>query len=271
MVSIRPLVGLRALVATTLRVVALIAPQAAVRVATSRPARKLAGEGVFRARRLGRPMWLDLADNVQRTLLLAGTYEPELLAYIRGELRKGDVYIDIGGHIGIHAVVAGKRLQQLGGGQVYCFEPAADSVIKIRQATGGLPVEVVETAVGQTPGQTELRADTSFGSRDAATRSFFNDGEVIAVVSVVRFDDWATESRLQRMDLVKLDVEGAEHDALEGMAESITQLKPRSVIVELEPRRLEQAGRTIEEITDFMATLGYRRASQIGTNAVFCP
>jgi FkbM family methyltransferase len=217
------------------------------------------------ARRLGTRWSLNLADNVQRTLYLTGTYEPELLGLLRAELRSGDTYVDVGGHIGIHARVAA---QQVGRGDVYAFEPAPDSAAAIRRAVADLAnVTVVETALGGTTGTVDLRADPMFGGQDAATRSLLNDGEVVCSVPITTFDAWA--GALPRMDLVKIDVEGYEYHVLRGMRHSLARLRPRLIVMELEPRRLARAGHTAEELVAMLDASGYRATRRIGSNTVF--
>jgi FkbM family methyltransferase len=222
------------------------------------------------ARRMKTEMRLNLADNVQRTLYLTGTYEPSLLRWLRRELRRGDICVDVGGHIGIHSLVAGQRLRELGEGSVYVFEPAPDSAAALRKVTSDLPVSVVEAALGSVAGRMELRADPSFHNTDASTRSRFNEGEVICESPLLPFDTWADQAGVNRIDVVKIDVEGSEHDVLVGMTASIRGCRPRTIAVELQPRRLEQAGHTAEEVTALLAESGYAVAERLpGDNVVF--
>ena len=78
-------------------------------------------------RRHGLRLELDLRDNLQRTLYFTGTYEPGLLRALREELEPGDVYVDVGAHVGVHALSAARRIGELGGGRVIAFEPTPDS------------------------------------------------------------------------------------------------------------------------------------------------
>jgi hypothetical protein len=96
------------------------------------PERWSADAPLVRARRLGLDLHLDLRDNLQRTLFYTGTYEPGLLRFLHGELRVGDVAVDVGAHIGVHALTMARRLRRLGGGRVLAFEPARDSAAKLR-------------------------------------------------------------------------------------------------------------------------------------------
>src|SRR5690349_11942579 len=69
------------------------------------------------AGRLGLALALDLRDNLQRTVYFTGTYEPGLLRFLANELEPGDVVVDVGAHVGIHALTAAGRLRELGGGR----------------------------------------------------------------------------------------------------------------------------------------------------------
>src|SRR3954454_10270370 len=89
----------------------------------------------LRARRLGLDLELDLRDNLQRTLWFTGTYEPGLVRTLHDELEPGDVFVDVGAHVGVHALSAARRLRDLGGGgRVIAFEPTDDSSAAVRLA-----------------------------------------------------------------------------------------------------------------------------------------
>jgi len=188
-----------------------------------------------RARRRGLRLDLDLRDNLQRTLYFTGTYEPGLLALIEAELRPGDVMVDVGAHVGVHALTAARRLRDLGGGRVIAFEPTEDSSAAVRAAAGrnDLPVDVVRAALGEAVGTIELRGDPRYGAFDAGVRSQFGDGEVIATAPLLTFDGWAAGAGLDRLDVVKVDIEGAEILALRGMRETLRRLRPRVLAIEV--------------------------------------
>ena len=85
--------------------------------------------------RLGLRLELDLRDNLQRVLYATGTHEPALMRFLHDELRRGDVMVDVGAHIGVHALTAAARLRRLGGGTVVAFEPAHDTARSCRWPT----------------------------------------------------------------------------------------------------------------------------------------
>jgi FkbM family methyltransferase len=85
------------------------------------------------------------------------------MRFVRRELRRGDVFVDVGANIGLHSLYVARRLRRLGGGLVIAFEPAADCVARLRAAArrNGLAglVEIGEVALGNESGEVELRAD----------------------------------------------------------------------------------------------------------------
>jgi FkbM family methyltransferase len=186
------------------------------------PARWLTGP--VRARRLGLRLRLDLRDNLARTVYFTGTYEPELVRYLTG-LRPGEVFADVGAHIGIHSLVAARA-----GARVMAFEPAPDSAARLRAAAAenGLAVEVVQAALGREEGEVELFADPRYDVADAGVRSVAGVGERVAAARAITLDACG----LDRLDVLKLDVEGAEAAVLEGARDSLVRLRPRAVIVE---------------------------------------
>jgi len=214
---------------------------------------------LVRVRRLGLSLDLDLRDNLQRVLYYAGTYEPDVIRFIELELRRGDLFVDIGAHIGVHALSAARRLRELGGGQVIAFEPAHDSATKIRRAAARnhLDVTVVETALSDAPGTAELRTDPDYGLDDAGVRSQYGSGEVVQQISLKPFDAWADEVGLPRLDLVKIDVEGAEPRVFEGMRRSLARLRPRALVVELKATTLERAGTDGSALRQLLHDCGY--------------
>jgi FkbM family methyltransferase len=228
----------------------------------------------LRARRLGLHLDLDLRDNLQRTIYFVGTYERSLIAFLARELRHGDVFADVGAHVGLHALLAARRLHQLGSGTVVAFEPSADSAAALRRAAAAnrLALNVVESGLGRSDGRIELFADPGYGVADAGVRSQYGIGARVHVGPVMAFDGWARRSGLHRLDLAKIDVEGAEHEVLAGMTESLRRFRPRAVVVEVKARIMERAGVTEEAVRRLLADCRYYSTGQIlESNEVFRP
>lgn len=134
-------------------------------------------------------------------------------------------------------------------------------------------VTVVEQGMSDHEGTTELREDTErYLAADLAVRSFYGPGNVVAKVDVTTFDAWWTDKNpMSRVDVVKIDVEGAEYEALRGMAASLEQFKPRVIGIEIREYLLGQAGVSEVDLRNLLATHGYsyRDLSDLDGNYVF--
>ena len=232
-----------------------------------------ADDPLVSCRRMGLRVDLDLRDNLQRTLYFTGRYEPSLFRLFRRELRKGDVFVDVGAHIGLHSMSAARRLRRLGGGRVIAFEPTADSAAAIRRLAGahGVEVTVVHAALGAGEGEVEIRSDPDYDDADAGVRSQFAAGEVVARAPITTFDRWAAGEGLDRADIVKIDVEGAESAVLEGMQDSMARYRPRLVVAELKERIMQRARVEGDDVRRLLASAGYRAVGRLEENEVFRP
>jgi indole-3-glycerol phosphate synthase len=100
---------------------------------TRLPARWWTTSPRVRARRLGLRLELDLRDNLERTLYATGTYEPALLRFLHDELRPGDVALDVGAHIGVHALPAAARNRlDVEGAELTALRGMAGSLARLR-------------------------------------------------------------------------------------------------------------------------------------------
>jgi FkbM family methyltransferase len=214
--------------------------------------------GPVRARRLGLRLRLDLRDNLARTVYFTGTYEPELIRYLTTHLDPSCVFADVGAHMGIHALVAARA-----GARVVAFEPAPDSAARLREAAAAnsLSVEVVQAALGSEEGEVELFADPRYDVADAGVRSIAGTGERVATARETTLDACS----LDRLDVLKVDVEGAEAVVLEGARESLARLRPRAVIVESKGHGDAQRVRSV------LRDCGYEPSGQVfdGTNELW--
>src|SRR4051812_3706382 len=66
-------------------------------------------------------MTVDFAEILGFYLYLTGSYEPEILDFFRTHVRPGDVFLDVGGHFGLHALLASRLVGPTGA--VHTFEP----------------------------------------------------------------------------------------------------------------------------------------------------
>jgi FkbM family methyltransferase len=166
-------------------------------------------------------------------------YEPDVTAALERLTQPGFVCADLGAHVGYFTLL----LARLTGpeGRVFAFEAAADNAravrrnVKLNGVGSRVTVEtaaVVERSAGRVPlfpgragGSMEWTTDAGFAVRgDPASRA---PAEAMRVDSIA-LDDYLPPN--SRLDLVKMDIEGAEGRALRGMRRLLREARPVVVL-----------------------------------------
>jgi FkbM family methyltransferase len=218
-------------------------------------------DGELPVTRRGLRWKLDLRDNLQRELFYLGVYDAPLLREVGRRVRADDVILDIGSNIGAFAVPLARQLSATAGGRVYAIEPAAAAAARLAQAVVANRVQdrvfIDRLAFGNEPGDQVLRANPRFGAADLGTASLHGAGPAVDRVKVVRGDDWATARGVARVDIMKLDVEGAEVSVLQGLTGLMVECPPRVVAAEVITSHPARAGARSSEVVRMLRALGY--------------
>lgn len=176
----------------------------------------------------GLDVQVDVTDATGRLHWFHGEpYEPELVRAVRGSLGPGDVFVDVGANIGFFSVLA--ALMVGANGRVVAFEPHPGALHTFRTALDANRVshlvEVVNAAVGNTPGTTgrlfmseDSVLSTLDPSRSPARGQFGFERSIF--IPQVTLDEWFEErpELRRRIAAIKIDVEGTELDVLAGMS-----------------------------------------------------
>jgi len=158
-------------------------------------------------------------------------------------IKKGDTIIDVGANIGDHTIA---YIRAVGaGGRVIAFEPDPECFACCVLNCGTFADMYNAAALDKRARvglQTIANRGENFVRLDAA------DGEIVGFP----IDDL----RLDRVDLVKIDVEGAEMMVLRGASETILALHPL-IICELVEAQLNRFRTTIDEVKSWLGLMGY--------------
>ncbi len=185
-------------------------------------------------------------------------YEKENFTLINTAVNKDDVVIDIGAHIGLMAVVLGKRTGE--NGKVYSFEPTPRSFTVLKETIKLNKLEKVITpfnqAVAATSGSIEFNANKEDVSNSIVSYDY-NSGHQKITVNTISVDDFVKQQQLSRLDFIKIDAEGVELDVLKGAKATLQQFNPKMILA-LHPLAVAAKGDTMEEIYDTLTAWGYK-------------
>jgi FkbM family methyltransferase len=217
-------------------------------------------------------MKLDMRDMIQETILLTNLWDQDTTEFILQNLSSGKVFLDIGANVGYFVLLAAQRVGPEG--RVLCVEPnpsvASQLCQNVRQS-GLSNVTVVRAACSDTVGPRVLHLSGNSNSGKSSLSGENVDGVGCLRVDCVTTDQLVEDHGLSRVDLVKIDVEGAELDVLRGMANVLFCMQPK-LVLELEPSLLKGFAARVEDVVGFLERYGYRNiAVGKGANYVFVP
>lgn len=178
-----------------------------------------------------------------------GVTEPLTTQSLRDLIVPGDTVIDVGVYLGVHTVIAADAVGP--SGHVWSVEPDPLSIQSVRKTLrhNGLEdrVTLIEAAAGSFDSTSKLMRNRT----DLSQTSLVGSGRSLEV-KVLALDD-----HLPGADLVKIDVEGGEMAAIDGMQRILSEA--RILIVECAPEHLRRAGVTPDQLVDRVCSLGFSK------------
>lgn len=203
----------------------------------------------------------DTSDLIERYLYVFGTWEPSLSAFLRGQLRAGDVFVDVGANVGYFTLLASDVVTDAG--HVVSFEPMPPTVAKLRrnvEANRRTNVTVLPVVASDCDGEVELFSGPATNLGKSGTVPV-RDGASAGLVRRVVASDAIPRDLWSRIRAIKVDVEGDELHVLRGLRPVLSELGPGScVVAEVAPERLHERGGASNEIFELMVDAGFDAA-----------
>ncbi len=198
---------------------------------------------------------LDLDDEDQRQIYWAGldAGDRKIIRLVRELLPSDGVFVDVGANIGIHTLAAAHHLRA-GSGRVLAFEPHPENyrtLLHNLEQNGLANVRAESVGLSDAEQTLEVR-----GAPRAGNWSLASAGDLTFRVRLLRLDDYLEAHLVERLDVMKLDVEGSEVRALRGAAAALRRFRP-VIVFEANPHWLGRMGTSIAELFDTVWGLGY--------------
>lgn len=190
----------------------------------------------------------DQGDSSVFTMLSRdGVYEPWIAKLFQSIILEDFFCFDIGANIGVLSVEMSQLATK---GQVFSFEPFTKSFtylchnIKQNNISN---VKIYNIALANFNGTSNIKSTDNF---DGEAQLIFTQDLSTSInkidlpdasnniTNVYKLDDWVKKNNVDRIDLLKVDIEGAEILFLEGASEVISRYKP-DLVIELNPNALK--------------------------------
>lgn len=209
----------------------------------------------------GHDLTLDFRDSLA---LARGFYEPEEEAWYRQHVHAGHVVVEVGANIGYFTVMLARAVGETGRVISYEPDPTLNGILRENVARNGYAmVEVRQSAVADQRGVLNFyRSRKSQGDNRLFTHG--RDGGVLNVDAVTLDEDLAELG--VRVDLLKMDIQGAEPLALRGYEQTLESCPPRRMLIEFWPHGLAGMGEDPRAFVAQIFDAGYEIQLQDGSD-----
>ena len=206
--------------------------------------------------------YCEMKDHVTSRIFWRGHYSWDQIKLLKGLLRPEMVFMDIGANCGEFTVLAAKYLTQ---GQVIAFEPLPRHIARMRrniELNGFKNVTVVEQGLSDHNGTAPMYLEimgAAENENDVFDTMFPHgpDRKQVGTINLTTLDAYLAAHPVKRLDIVKIDIDGAEMLALSGARETLEKFKPL-VFIELCTTTSAAAGYEADDIVTFLLNMNYK-------------
>jgi FkbM family methyltransferase len=199
----------------------------------------------------GDALWVDLRSSIGRGVFATGAFDEAVYRAAAAPLSKGDVVIDVGANIGYYALRFARAVGP--DGRVHAFEVDERALRCLRRTlrhNAVAQLHLHELAVASSPGVLYLSETRESGHTRAYAQG---PGRAVPCVCL---DDHLAACNVDRVDLIKIDVEGAELQVLQGAQVTLRNMRPR-LVVEVVGDALAMFGDSPHELANLLDGLNY--------------
>jgi FkbM family methyltransferase len=208
----------------------------------------------------GSYIWVCLEDHgVSSAILHTGRWEPHVEKLLHEYVYRDLTFLDIGANVGYFSLSVANKMRDVGSGRVIAIEanPLVVPYLMASVVESGFDdiIQVLPYAVHHKNGLIEMLAEFGDNLGGSTIRAVSDEKVRKNVIPCVKLDDVLTE--LTHIDLVKMDIEGAEMLALSGMVELMRKHKP-DIVMEINKECLAGvSGMTVRGLVHSMDCEGY--------------
>jgi len=203
---------------------------------------------------------LDLSDDVQRKMYFEAYERRDIRCALKNVPTGSGVCIDVGAYVGVYSLNFARRLGP--DGVVHAFEPEPSNFAQLSENCGlnsfGAKVRPHQIALSNRNDQASFFRNHPESGRPYGSLVHLDGPTGTAeTVATVRLDSFLSDERIDRVDLLKIDVEAHELEVLEGARSALRAGAFGAILIEFNGVRLAEHGTTLDGFLAAFAEHGY--------------
>lgn len=211
-------------------------------------------------------MVLDLDSHIDRTIFFHEYTEKELSDFLSRYLKKESTFFDIGANSGYFSILASNIIIK---GTIHAFEPVPktyDIFLKTVKLNRIKNIFINNVCVGSKDKIIDFYIASNSDVSSMQKTSFHSKSKKVKC-KMITLKKYCEEKKINKIDLMKIDVEGNELDILSAAKDILIKYKP-ALIVEFSNQTAEAFGYHPNKTYDFLAKLGYNIFSYSNSDMV---
>jgi FkbM family methyltransferase len=204
----------------------------------------------------------DLRNSLAREVYFTGQYEPQETALIEALVKPGQTFVDVGAHWGYFSLIASQKVGR--GGRVISIEadPRLYCTLSRNVRDNALvQIEAVHVAAAAETGVLRMSGyreqDENWGVSRLLGSAPNGDEQNVFDVPTASIDALLDKRGVATVDVLKMDIEGAEALALRGMEAGLRAGRYRVMVIELHPAALADFGSSVTVLAESLSRFGY--------------
>jgi FkbM family methyltransferase len=203
--------------------------------------------------------WCDLRNSLAREVYFLGTYEPQETLLLGSLLHPGVSFVDVGAHWGYFSLLAAVRVGPEGRVLAIEADPRVfDTLRRTLDLNAGSSVEAVHIAVGDRGGTLVLHGFDEQADNWGVSSIANGQGGTSFSVPSQPLDALLESHQVSEVQLLKMDIEGAEILALRGAERLLKEKRIHRMLLEVHPQQLERLGSSASELLQLLRGHGYQ-------------
>jgi FkbM family methyltransferase len=218
----------------------------------------------------GSVVHLDLRSQLEQKVFFSGEYDGGIIQILSRVLHPGIVIFDVGANIGLYSISLGEKLKKIAGkSQIWAFEPVTSNfnrLVNLIEANNLTNIVYpINTALGNEEGEIKLCMENNLTTGNAVLLkgSLVQQERSTCSSTITKLDNFVTKHHIEKCDLIKVDIEGAEMDFILGGINFIQKTRP-IIYGEFNPFWVKDFGYSFVDIANLVIPWEYKLYRQVG-------
>lgn len=202
----------------------------------------------------------DLRDSISREVCFTGSYEPQETALVSSILKSDSIFVDVGANWGYFTLLAANLVGDAGVVLSLEPDPRLFQILNSNIARNKFQhVTALQVAAADKAGMLKLAGYKESEGNFGVSRIIADDEEHSSFyqVNCDALDNLLEKHKITSVDLMKMDIEGAEVFALAGLKKYLTENRVKRLLLELHPAQLSKHGSCAAAIIETLQSYDY--------------